>query len=102
MKPTVSACFPSLSFLEQVSVLNCDFSNRKERNGYSCLMTDLLEYNEDRSPWETVEEKLDEIRFVTEYFVLMGIRLLKKLFWFCLFLFRAIMRKIIKRIPLQD
>ena len=73
MKPTVSAYFPSLSFLEQVSVLNCDFSNRKERNGYSCLMTDLLEYNEDRSPWETVEEKLDEIRFVTEHFVLMGI-----------------------------
>lgn len=36
-------------------------------------MTDLLEYNEDRSPWETVEEKLDEIRFVTEYFVLIGI-----------------------------
>ena len=36
-------------------------------------MTDLLEYNEDRSPWETFEEKLDEIRFVTEYFVLMGI-----------------------------
>lgn len=40
------------------------------------LAKDLLEYNEDRSPWETVEEKLDEIR--------------------------AIMRKIIKRIPLQD
>ena len=73
MKPTVSAYFPLLSFLEQVSVLNCDFSNLKERNGYSCSMTDLLEYNEDRSPWETVEEKLDEIRFVTEYFVLMGI-----------------------------
>ena len=73
MKPTVSAYFPLLSFLEQVSVLNCDFSYLKERNGYSCSMTDLLEYNEDRSPWETVEEKLDEIRFVTEYFVLMGI-----------------------------
>lgn len=40
------------------------------------LAKDFLEYNDDRSPWETVEEKLDEIR--------------------------NIMRKIIKRIPLLD
>ena len=36
-----------------------------------CLffLVDFLEYNDDRSPWETVEEKLDEIRFTTVYFV---------------------------------
>jgi len=40
------------------------------------LANDFLEYSDDWSPWETVEEKLDEIR--------------------------NIMRKIIKRIPLLD
>ena len=28
------------------------------------LLVDLLEYSEDRSPWESIEDKLDEIRFV--------------------------------------
>ena len=27
------------------------------------LFTELLEFSEDRSPWESVEEKLNEIRY---------------------------------------
>lgn len=81
-----------------------------ERGSFKIYFVDLLEYSEDRSPWESVEEKLDEIRFATGYFVAMVIHypevrvsLLYKflsLFWFSFD--RNIMRKIIKRIPLLD
>ena len=27
------------------------------------LLTELLEFSEDRSPWESVEEKLNDIRY---------------------------------------
>lgn len=79
-------------------------------NSLYIYFVDLLEYSEDRSPWETVEEKLDEIRFVTGCFVAMVTITWRCWFHFCnycfvLFLFafdRNIMRKIIKRIPLLD
>ena len=40
-------------------------------NSLYIYFVDLLEYSEDRSPWETVEEKLDEIRFVMGYVLLL-------------------------------
>lgn len=78
------------------------------RGCFYIYFADLLEYSEDRSPWETIEEKLDEIRFEAGYFVAMVIHCRGGYFFLIIyfaFLFsfdRNIMRKIIKRIPLLD